>query len=860
MKKIKLKLNFSSLLKSKKKYKRSIDGIQSLPNFFSSLIALEKYGPIRYKIRNRHSKERRRKKDKSASIENVERFNADFNYGLTQSQVEERVRSSLTNNTKVKSSKSYLSIFIKNLFTFFNLLWLIIAVALLVVGARYNDLLFLFVIIANTSIAIIQEIRAKIAVEKLSIVTTPLIKTVRDGKISEVRSNELVLDDIILLTSGNQIPADCIIVSGKAEVNESLLTGESNSIEKAAGSSILSGSFIVSGECYARVDKIGKDNYVYQMAKKAKEFKAPQSNLFKDLNRLIKYIGIALIPIGVLTFLKEFAVPGSTIKEQITNTSGSLVGMIPAGMFLLITISLAVGVLKLSKKKTLVRDLYSIEMLARTNVLCLDKTGTITDGTMKVVDFISYSTRRKKTIQNILSCVLGSQKTINATSAAMIKEFGQKDDLYAINTQEFSSERKYSITELSNNKIYFLGAHTKIGCEVSKEQQEFIKKQQDKGFRVLALAELEGEKFSKNLKGKNSTLIALIVIEEHIRDDAEETISWFKSNGVEIKIISGDDPLTVSKIAQRVGVDNSDKFISLENFSLKEVEQIADNFTVFGRVTPEQKYTLIKALKKKGKVVAMTGDGVNDTLALKEADCSIAMADGSEVARGISSLVLLESNFSSLPSVVKEGRQVINNVQNSSSLFIMKTLFAIILTVITLFVQLPYPFKPSMMLLLEAFVIGIPSFLLTFEPNTNPIKGNFIPQVLKRSLPRAGLMLLNTIILMILHYNYHIINFAEYRTLVITVMTYTGFLNLATLCYPISFIKVFALVISFAAITLSMVFMPSLFSITSSITTTLAIAFGSIMAFSIFMIVFIYLNKKLIDKIRVKLINLLQKQ
>lgn len=865
MKKKKEKREYPFITKTTLKYKRGINIPSSLAQLFYTIEGFENnkgfFEKLKDKIKiQKQEKENSNKEEAPVVSANVQRYETSISQGLSASQVEERTNAGLMNDNKIKSSKTYLSIFTKNIFTFFNMLWLAIAIALFCVGS-YSDLMFIFVIVANTAIAIIQEIRAKIAVEKLSMVTTPLVKTIRDGKEVDVPANKLLLDDVIILNNGNQIPSDCIVLEGKVEVNESLLTGESNSIEKNAGDTLMSGSFLVSGMCYARVNKIGKDNYINQMAKKAKEFKAPQSNLFKDLNRLIKYIGIALIPIGILTFLKEYAVAGSTIKEQITNTSGALTSMIPAGMFLLVTISLAVGVVKLAKKKTLVRDLYSIEMLARTNVLCLDKTGTITDGTMNVVDFVAYTNKRKSSVKKLLSCVLNCQKTINATSTAMIKEFGRNSELTALNIAEFTSDKKYSITELSNKKIYFLGAYSKIGCKLTKEQLDFINEKQSQGLRVLAFTELESGKFDKNMSGANSNLIALIVIEEHIRDDAIETIQWFKYNGVQIKIISGDSPETVSKIAQRVGVENSDKYISLENFSLKEVEQMADQFTVFGRVTPEQKYTIIKALKKKGNVVAMTGDGVNDTLALKEADCSIAMADGSEVARGISNLVLLESNFSSLPSVVKEGRQVVNNVQNSASLFLMKTFFAIVLTIITLFIQIPYPFRPSMMLLIEAFVIGIPSFLLTFEPNTKRISGNFIPQVMKKALPRALLMLINVIIVMMLYHSQtiQILSEAEYKTLCVLILTYTGFLNLTTLCIPLTLLRGITAALSFVCITAAIIGLPGLFSITSSSFTVL-ITFFAIIVVSIILIVIIKLNGKRIDKLRDKIIHLLQKQ
>ena len=480
---------YKTLLKSEVRYNRNVPTDNSI--FFFTMEGYEKHLKILEKLKksiyDRLNKKKKIEEETPAVPDNVVRYEPDIKVGLTKSQVDERIANNLINKTKVKSTKSYWSIFAKNIFTFFNMLWLIIAVALIAVGS-YSDLIFIFVIVANTAIAIIQEIRAKITIEKLSIVTAPLVKTIRDGEEIMIASDQLLLDDIIVLKNGNQIPSDCKIIDGKVEANESLLTGESNAIEKTSGDWLLSGSFIVSGQCYAKVEKIGKDNYVYQMAKKAKEFKAPESNLFKDLNRLIKYIGIALVPIGILTFLKQYTA-GASLKDQITYTSGALTSMIPAGMFLLVTVALAIGVIKLARKKTLVRDLYSIEMLARTNVLCLDKTGTITDGTMKVVDYMTFTNRRKASITKILTNILNLQKTINSTSSAMIKEFGRHQDYTALNTLEFSSERKYSITQFSNKKIYFLGAYTRIGCKLTPEQLEFVKQQQSKGKRIIALAE-----------------------------------------------------------------------------------------------------------------------------------------------------------------------------------------------------------------------------------------------------------------------------------------------------------------------------------------------------------------------------------
>lgn len=720
----------------------------------------------------------------------VTRYSPEIQNGLNSLQVEERKNNNLTNNTKIKSSKTYLSIFIKNIFTLFNLLWFIIAIALFSVSA-YSDLMFLIVIFANTVIAIIQEIRAKVTVEKLSITALPKVSVIRNSQISEILSQELVLDDIIILENGDQIPSDCIILDGNIEVNESLLTGESVPVKKSVGDSILSGSFLVSGKCYAKVEKVGLDNYIQTVAAKAKEFKAPSSNLFKDLNKLIKYIGIALIPLGIGTIIKEWF-KSNDVSTVVSNTSGAITGMIPAGMFLLITIALSVGVVKLAKRKTLVKDIYSIEMLARTDVLCLDKTGTITDGTMNVIEFINLSKRKSEKIENILANILSAHNSTNMTSIALTKRFSTAQNLKVKSITEFSSSRKFSVTTFENNKTYYLGAPSFTGCKLSEKHKKLLDEKMQEGYRVLALVESD-EEYQEEKGATGKLLLALIVIEDHIRTDAIETINWFKENNVQIKIISGDDPLTVSKIAQRVGVENFDKYISLENKSLKEVEQFAEKFTVFGRVSPEQKYTLIKTLKSKGHVVAMTGDGVNDTLALKEADCSIAMADGSEVARNISKLVLMDSKFSSLPAVVKEGRQVINNVQNSSVLFLMKTLFTLILSALLLIVNQSYPFSPKNLFLLEMFVIGLPSLLLAFEPNDKLIKGNFIPEVLKKSVPRTILMLAGVLVAMFAIKNLDALESEAFPVLALTI---SGFINLIWLCIPLTWFRSLILALS----------------------------------------------------------------
>ncbi len=754
------------------------------------------------------------------------RYQTQKENGLNDQQIAERLQHKLTNTSKVKSTRSYFSIFVKNTCTYFNLIWLFIAVALILVGA-YADLLFLVVIFCNTAVAIIQEIRAKITVEKLSLVAMPKTKAVRNGEEIEIKAEEILLDDVIILANGDQVPSDCVVLDGNVEVNESLLTGESNPIKKAEKDVLLAGSFLVSGKCYARVEKVGKDNYIQTIAARAKKFKAPVSNLFKDINSLIKYIGILLIPLGILTILKELFFLNNDIVETVTNTAGALTGMIPAGMFLLITISLSVGVVKLARKKTLVKDLYSIEMLARSNVLCLDKTGTITDGTMNVVEVVKISANQEL-IEKVISNVLRAQASNNATGVALVKKFGIANDMDVEEVVEFSSSRKFSATTFKNGKTYYLGAPSFVKAKLNQKQKLTLQEKLEKGFRVIALTEVN-QPYDEKVGAISGKTLGLFVLEDHIRDDAIETIKWFKENDVEIKVISGDDPLTVSKIASRVGVEGSDKYVSLEGMSLDEVEKIADEFSVFGRVSPEQKYVIVKTLKNKGKVVAMTGDGVNDTLALKEADCSIAMADGSEVARNISHLVLMNSNFTSLPSVVKEGRQVVNNVQNASSLFLMKTIFAIVMCLATILFVVPFPYQTKQLFLLELFVIGIPSFALTFQPNTALIQGNFIPQVLKKSLPRASIILFAvSSVIVVGSTRFDLLSASEYDTLITLTLTFSGFLNLIWLCIPLTKLKAVTVALSFVCLLVACVVMPEFFKMTN-FSSTVLITFAIIM-------------------------------
>lgn len=757
-----------------------------------------------------------------------ERFFENFNQGLSNQQVEIRKKQGLVNKVKSKNSKSYLSIICSNTFTFFNLIWAIIIFAYIYVGSL-NNLLFSVIIIANTLIAIIQECKAKRAVDKLSMVTAPKVQTMREGQTVMLDGADIVLDDIIILQTGSQIPADCKLVHGMIEVNESLLTGESNAIKKTEGMEILAGSFVVSGNCYARVEKVAGESYIQSIAQEAKKFKNPNSNLFRDLNKIIKYIGIAIIPAAVIIYINNLnSISPPDFAETVVKTCGALTGMVPAGMFLLVTVALAVGVVKLSAKKTLVQDLYSIEMLARTDVLCLDKTGTITDGTMQVtgVDILNNDVQFEEQLKSHLAI----QCTNNSTSLALEKHFGAEKIFEAEKVTNFSSERKFSATTFANFGTLIVGAPEFVCNNLDEITLQSIQEKITNSKRVLLVAQVTDAEADENCWRELSLPLALIEIEDRIRVDAIETIKWFKDNGVALKIISGDNPLTVSAIAKRVGIDGADKCVSLEGLSLQEVAAVVEDFTIFGRVSPEQKHHIIKTLKAKGHTVGMTGDGVNDTLALKEADCSIAMADGSEVARSISNLVLLDSKFSSLPSVVGEGRQVINNIQKSSTLFLMKTFFTFLFALFTIAIHVKYPFESVSLIMIEMFVIGIPSFILALEPNTKKIEGEFISTVLRKAIPSALLLFVCTAIVLLLGSS-GAITPDETTSLATLVLTMTGFCNLVRLCAPFNLLRTGTFLFSFVMLAICVLCLPEFFLI-KALTSSVWLWFGCITVFA----------------------------
>ena len=753
----------------------------------------------------KQTKSKREKKNKNkVDISKIERFNASSKTGLSSGQVEQRIKEKYVNVVENKNTKTYAQIFLSNIFTFFNMLCVSIAVALIVVGAPVSNILFMLTFLANLAIGIIQEIKAKKTIEKISLVVSPTATVVRDKQEMDIPVNQIVLDDIMILSSGKQICADSIVVEGEVEVNESLLTGESVSVKKKKGDILYGGSYVVGGRCYCRVDKVGDECYSAKLTAKAKKYQKPKSELLNSLNLIIKCIGVIIIPLAVLTFISVHKNEG--VKEAILNTAGSAIGMIPAGMFLLTSVALAVGVIKLARKRTLVQDLYSIEMLARADVLCLDKTGTITDGTMKVFNVVQIKNNLKYNVSDIMGSMLTALDDNNQTSRALATHFGYSKELTAKTILPFNSTRKLSAVTFKNNETYCYGAPEYVLKGKNAEVDGIVKQNAKKGFRVLLLAKCEGQIVNDKLPDKREP-VCIIVIEDHIREDAPATIAWFKENGVDIKIISGDNPLTVSEVSKRVGVDKAELYISLEGLSEQQVIDAADKYTVFGRVSPEQKSILVKALKSKGHKVAMTGDGVNDILALKEADCSIAMASGSEATRNVSHLVLLDSNFGSMPDVVAEGRRVVNNIQNTSSLFLMKTIYTILITIF--YLCLPdtnWPFKTSHMLLLEMFVIGLAAFFLAIQPNKNVIKGKFLSNLLSTSLPSALIFTLNAIACYL--FDVFVGTGGQYVTMTSLCITFAGVLVLYRLCKPFNIYRAILFSVVLLLLSATIIFVP----------------------------------------------------
>lgn len=735
------------------------------------------------------------------------RYNPDKNIGLSKEQVNERIKDNLVNfNTNVKT-KSAKEIILENTVTLFNIINAILAVAIILVGS-YKNLGFLLIIVLNTVISTFQELHSKSVIDKLSVVSASKVKVLRDKEEYDVNLDEVVLDDIILLELGNQVITDAIIVDGVVEVDESFITGESDTLIKKEGDMLLSGSFIVSGNAKAKVEHIGYDNYTAKISSDTKYIKPISSEIMRSLNKIVKTISVIIVPLGILLFARQLYLSGNTLQNAVVNTVAAIIGMIPEGLVLLTSTVFAVSVIRLSKEKVLVQDLYCIESLARVDVICLDKTGTITEGKMEVVDVIPLDGETKASLGDILGSMMAATKDKNATAIAIRDAYYRKPKWKVEEVIPFSSEKKYSGVKFATD-TYLIGAVEFVlkdhGKSYQKMLDDYIKK-----YRVLVLVKVNN--YGK--KNEERKALGFILLQDKVRKEAKKTLEYFKEQGVAIKIISGDNPITVSAIAKRAGLTEKLRVIDLSTLnSEEEIKKAALEYDVFGRVKPEEKHLLIRALKEAGHNVAMTGDGVNDCLALKEADCSIAMASGSDAARSVSQLVLLDSNFASMPSVVAEGRRSINNLERSASLFLVKTIYAGILAFLFLFIEMSYPFIPIQLTLASVVTIGIPSFVLALEPNKERVKGKFLVNVLKKSAPPAFTIILN-ILLICLAGQMFSLSYAKISTLCLTLTGYTSFILLFKICRPFNRIRLILFSTMFYLFIYAIFNLTTLFSIT----------------------------------------------
>lgn len=658
--------------------------------------------------------------------------------GLNEQQVQERIRQGKVNVRMQSGTKSIKQILRENLLTYFNLVFVILGI-LLLIAKSFRDLTFIFVIAANALIGIVQEIHSKQVLDHMNLMSEPKVTVIRNGQEKEILTEKIVADDCIVLKSGMQIPADCKVLQGNLHVNESMLTGEQDEIEKKRGSELLSGSYIISGSCIARAQQVGSDAYASRLAHEATQMETKEeSEIFRALNAMLRFFGILIIPLGIILFVQQYVYAGTPFGESVTGMVAALIGMIPEGIYLLTSVALAVSAVRLSQKKVLVHDLKCIETLARVDVLCVDKTGTITEKEMHVaaVEKLSESWNKAE-MEMLLADFAESATEINDTMAAMQDYFTEIRGKLATQSTPFSSRYKYC-AETIEGRHFVLGApEFVLGAQLGV-YAETIEKYSSQGFRTLAFAEYPMLPGGEKLSGEG-TPIALIALENKIRDGAAKTFHFFAQQGVRIKVISGDNPLTVSQVAVRAGIRNADHYVDVSKLRTAEgIEKAAARYTVFGRVSPQQKKQLVQALQKKGHTVAMTGDGVNDIIAMKEADCSVAMASGSEAASQASQLVLLDSDFSRMPAIVEEGRRVVNNIQRAASLYLVKNIFSLFMAVFSVILMLNYPLEPAQISLISLFTIGIPSFLLALEPNHERIRGHFMSNVVIRALP-AGI-------------------------------------------------------------------------------------------------------------------------
>lgn len=762
--------------------------------------------------------------------------------GLTSEEVRERIDNGQTNNTDISTQKTVGQIVKSNLLTYFNLIFLILTVLLCIVGS-FRNLTFLPVIIGNTVIGIFQELRAKKTLDKMSMLNAPHSIVVRDGEQQQIQSEELVKDDIIILSAGNQICADATVLSGSISVNEALLTGESDEIKKKSGDGLMSGSFVVSGQCYAKLDKVGNESYISKLTAQAKAMgDGEQSEMIRYINKLVKWVGIIIIPVGIILFCQAYIMNGETFKKSVVSMVAAVLGMIPEGLYLLTTVALALSTIRLAKKQVLLHDMKSIETLARVDVLCVDKTGTITEPGMQVTELVISGRcgdveMDKRAFAHLLadysSVIEDNNATMEAIRAYVAKNEIEKGSRTLLKTQPFTSANKYSKVSFVEGD-YMLGAPEFIMKDRYEDISEEIEEYQSKGYRVLLMAEQSGssamadtDKSGQQAPGVKGAAdmassragmvspIGYIVLSNPIRENAESTFTYFKEQGVAIKVISGDNPATVSEVAKRAGIDGAENYVDASTLaSEKDITEAVDKYTVFGRVTPKQKQLIVRALQKQKHTVAMTGDGVNDILAMKDADCSIAMASGSEAAAQAAQTVLLDSDFGRMPYVVFEGRQVVNNIQRSASLFLVKNIFSLLMAIFSAVFAITYPLEPSQISLISMFTIGLPGFLLALEPNRNRIEGNFMANVMLKALP-AGLtdvLSVGALVICGQVFNLPSEDIATAGTMLLAVV---GFMIIIKISHPFNKMKYGVLIINIVGLLFCGLFLGRLFAIES---------------------------------------------
>lgn len=762
--------------------------------------------------------------------------------GLTDEEVRQRVEEGLTNRADISTDKTTKEIVISNVFTYFNFIFLVITILLIMVGS-FRNLTFLPIIIGNTVIGIVQEIRAKKTLEKMSLLNAPRADVIRNGSVKQISTEELVKDDVILLTAGKQICADAVVISGNIQVNESLLTGEADEVEKTEGSTLMSGSFVVSGECYARLEKVGNESYISKLSLEAKSMGGKeQSEMIRSINLIVKWVGIVIIPIGLILFWQSHFVNGESITKSVTSTVAAIIGMIPEGLYLLTTVALALSTMKLARKKVLLHDMKSIETLARVDVLCVDKTGTITEPDMKLKEIFlcknsgADGTQTALTLDELKSLILDYANASVDNNATMLALKAYAADALTNNTsalhrtavsqQAFSSSLKYGSVTFSDG-TYLLGAPEFIMHEDFARIEEEIIPYADKGDRVLLFARYDGENVENGING-SVTPLGFVALANPIRENAVKTFEYFKSQGVAIKVISGDNPRTVSRIAIQAGIESAESFVDAATLDTEDkIADAVNKYTVFGRVTPKQKKQLVKALQAKGHTVAMTGDGVNDILAMKDADCSVAMASGSEAAAQAAQVVLLDSDFAHMPDVVYEGRRVVNNIQRSASLFLVKNIFSLLLSLFSVILMVTYPLEPAQVSLISMFTIGVPGFLLALEQNKDRIKGHFITNVMLKALP-GGLTDVIAVGALVVCGEVFCISDASIGTIATLVLSVVGFMILFKISEPLNGMKYAVIIGNIAGLVFSGFFLKKLFALTdlSNICILLMIVFG----------------------------------